>query len=83
VSEECWREWREGRECGGRRSGGEVGRLVETCGRKMKTIDVNKVRQKIVVRAFKEKKKKLPPISNIKMITIQHKKSWYVVLKKN
>jgi len=56
-----------------------VRRVVGTCGTNLKTIDVHNARQKIVVRGIK---KKLAPISNLKMITIQRKKSWYVVLKK-
>ena len=54
VREGCGREWREGRECGGRRSGGEVRRVVGTHGTKLKPIDVDNATQKIVVRGIKK-----------------------------
>jgi len=55
VREGCGREWREGRECGGRGSGCEVRRVVGTCGTNLKPIDVHNATQKIVVRDIKRK----------------------------
>jgi hypothetical protein len=63
--------WREGREYGGRRTSGEVRRVVETCGTNLKPIDVHNATQKIVVHGIK----KAAPISILKMFTIQRKKS--------
>ena len=55
LREGCGREWREGRECGGRRSGGEVRRVVGTCGTNLKPIDVHNARQKSWYVVLKEK----------------------------
>ena len=52
----CGREWREGRECGGRRSGGKVRRVIGTCGTNLKPIDICNATQKVVVRGIKRKK---------------------------
>ena len=57
-----------------RSSAGEVWTEVGTSGTNLKTIDVNNARQNSLVRGIK---KKLAPISNLKMFTIQRKESWW------
>ena len=56
AREGCGREWREGRVCGGRRSGGEVRKVVGNCGTNLKPIGVHNATQKIVVCGIKRKK---------------------------
>jgi len=51
----CGREWWEGRECGGRRIGGEVRRVVGTSGTNLKPIDVYNATQNIMVSGIKRK----------------------------
>jgi len=61
--------------CGMRSTAGEVRTEVGTSETNLKTIDVHNARQNSVVRVIR--KKKLAPISNLKMFTIKRKKSWW------